>query len=340
MNKFDVITDLSFVESEAQAAIGVNPNLKWAKFIFTDDQPNGNKMRIPLDEFPNIIKTGVFMPIKMASGEINDGHEDAKPLGVISNLKQSDNLVEGLAAFWTAEREDDINLLKAMTANDQKPQVSWEVWYDTITEDEQGIQDLHGVVVRASTIVGRPAYKGRTPILAMSSLDEDNEDEELKMDMEQKIVELEAECQRLRDELAKAQAELETAKCKDKKAEELEASLEVLNQEVNSLREFKAAIEKIEAEASKLSAIKGKFTDAGISKSDEYFVENKDKFLALEESALDFMLQEMVSLSKATVVASLKQENKIEIPNLPGEESIDYSNIKELARLLKQKGSK
>lgn len=354
MNLANFTAELSFGENEAQAALSDNPNVRWAKFVFTDDQPNGNKQRIPKEEFPNILRTGVFMPIKMASGKIEDGHSYAEPLGVISHLREDANQVLGLAAFWIAEREDDINLLKTMTEINKNPQLSWEVWYENSSTDESGIEDLHGVVVRATTIVGKPAYQGRTPILAMSSETASDSSEEIQnqieessMELEEKVKALETMLETLKlqyeEESAKVKEELEKTKCELDSATqnraELQSALDAANSELTELRSFKQKVDELEAEvarldaeAAKLTEIKGKFETAGISKDETYFEENKEKLLVMEESVLEFLIQEM-SMFKATQAS--QNTETIEVPNLVGEQPISQ-NPKELGRLLRE----
>lgn len=335
MSLVNFTSELVFEENLALSAINSNPNVRWAKFIFTDDKPNGNNQRIPIDEFENILRTGPLMPIKMASGKILDGHDQAEPIGVISHLKQEENQILGLAAFWIAEREKDINLLKTMTENEKNPQLSWEVWYEDSSLND-GVEDLHGVVVRASTIVGKPAYKGRTPILAMSS-ENSPEDVEIKeedaMDLEEKIKELELMLEQMKmlhdEEMAKMKDELHKAKC----------DLETATSELTDLRNFKAEVVKLEeevkkldAEEAKLSSIRTKFVDAGVNKDDTYFTENRIKLLAMEDSVLEFLVQELAISSKIVAKASMD----VKIPNVMGEEPIS-SNPKVLGRLLRER---
>ena len=65
---------------EAFASFMLNPTVTWAKFILTDDRKNANGERVPKEEFHNLLRTGVHMPVKMALGEISQGHPDTKPL--------------------------------------------------------------------------------------------------------------------------------------------------------------------------------------------------------------------------------------------------------------------
>ena len=153
---------------EAIASITKDQVVTWAKFILTDDKPNGNNQRIPIEEFPNLIKTGVHMPIKMALGEIKDGHEDAKPIGVITNLMQVGNKIMALAALWDHERDSDVAAIKERVNSGKPVNISWEILYgDSIVRD--GISDLLDLALKAATIVGIPAYAGRTQFLAVAA---------------------------------------------------------------------------------------------------------------------------------------------------------------------------
>ena len=154
---------------EAMAStIATDQVITWAKFVLTDDKPNGNGQRVPSEEFANLIKTGTYKPVKMAIGEIKDGHEDAKPIGVITNLTQVDNKIVALAALWDHERGGDVSAIKERVKSGKPVNVSWEILYsDTVLND--GVTDLIGLTLAAATIVGIPAYAGRTQFLAVAA---------------------------------------------------------------------------------------------------------------------------------------------------------------------------
>jgi hypothetical protein len=165
---------------EATSAININPAITWAKFVLTDDQPNGNSQQIPQEEFANLIKTGIYMPIKMAKGAVEETHKNSEPLGVITNLKEEVkdgvNYIVGLAALWSKERINDIKFIKNTYKESKKLRLSWEVLYRD-SEFKDGVEILRGVVLKASTIVGRPAYGDRTPILAVAAKKVDGVDD-------------------------------------------------------------------------------------------------------------------------------------------------------------------
>jgi len=158
---------------DAEASLMLNPYVRWAKFIMTDDQPNGNGERTPVEEFDNLIQSGIHMPIKMAEGKIEDGHENATPIGVITHLKKEFvdgvNKIIGLAAFWLRERPSDISYIKERIDNNEDVNISWELGAQDKVLAQDGVFDWRGLAVQAVTVVDRPAYQGRTRIIAMAA---------------------------------------------------------------------------------------------------------------------------------------------------------------------------
>lgn len=176
INESQVIEELG----EATASTLFNPLVTWAKFVLTDDMPNGNRERVSVAEFDNIIKSGTHMPVKMAEGKIGQGHDNSKPLGVIAHIKkdiiEGRNVLVALAALWNDERESDISHLKQLMQNKEDINISWELKYGKRVQAEAGISDLLNVVMKAATIVARPAYQGRTRFLAIASAEDWSED--------------------------------------------------------------------------------------------------------------------------------------------------------------------
>jgi hypothetical protein len=319
--KIEVKNDLSMVSDapeEAFASINLNPTVAWAKFILTDDLPNANHERVPEEEFNNLIKTGTYMPIKVAEGGIADTHKDAKPIGVIAHLNKVKNQILGLAALWERERPEDVNMIRERFKEGKPLQLSWEILYGESSKGEDGTTNLLNTALRAVTLVGLPAYEGRTPILAVAS--ENTNKEETILDNELKTAQ---------DRATELEASLA------QKEEEI-SSLKNQLTELEELRTFKNGIMKEREEKEKLSAIKTKFSDSGLTKEDNYFEDNKSMLLSLSLEALDFMLQEMVAFSskesnsnkKETIVAPPLLANKNEKPS-----------ISELAKFLREKKS-
>jgi hypothetical protein len=296
---------LEFAEEDdeqlAEAAIAANQSFNYLKFILTDDEPNANKQRIPKDEFANLIRTGFFTPLKMAQGEIEDGHENSVPLGVITHLKENDNQIRGLAALWSEERPEDVDILRKAYAEKKPINISWELAYLASSFEEDGIENLHGVSLRAATIVGLPAYQGRTKAIEFAS-----EKEKENKNME--------ELEKVQKELEDTKESLSTSETEVKGLKEQLAELDGQTSELETLREFKASIDKDIEEEKAMSAIKDKFADADVEKEDEYFTDNREMLLSLSEDSLDFMLQEFVSFASAS--EDNDDDDPLKIPNV------------------------
>lgn len=304
---------LDFEDNDAVASVALNDQFNFVKFILTDTKANANKQRIPMEEFDNLVKTGAYAPFKMAKGKILDGHDNAEPVGVITNLVQDDERIKCIAALWTRERPEDVELIKQAYAEKRPLNISWEIQFSDSEKDDEGVETLHGTSLRAATLVGMPAYEGRTPVFAFASTTPKEDD---------KLEELET----LKTKLAEAET----------KITELETALtELKNQqpELEELRQYKASIEEEKARKEKLASIVNKFKEAGLEKDENYFESNKEMLLALDEATLGFMLQEMVSFASVTK----KQETKSSIPNLESEPDINYSDPKQLAKMLKER---
>jgi hypothetical protein len=412
-------TELENELGEAFSSVLINPAVSWAKFILTDDRPNENNQRIPLSEFPNLIKSGTYMPVKMAKGEIKDGHEDSEPLGVMAHLKQEGNKIVALAALWSRERPADIQYIKNLIDAGTPVNVSWEILYGDIGLGDDGVVDLSDTALRAATIVGMPAYAGRTQILAVAakkwspayikalpetsflfpkqrllpykdaegniaierfptlyeemtttelpenelktarqklrrlkemaeagaSINEINAEfhEEvippvIPAKSEDKLDELDtikAAYEELKTSLAAKDTEISTIKLEN---ETLKTSLETLNAELTSLREFKASTEKEVAKKDKFEAIRAKFKEAGLEKDEEYFAQNQDSLMGMEDSQLDFMIQELVSFAKQAE-EGLESASKRKIPNF-STEGKSTTDIKELVKALNERNAR
>lgn len=322
-NLIELSNEAEFLEDSWEEMSSVVPNsetVSWTKFVLTDDRPNENKKRVPQEEFSNLIKTGVYMPFKMAFGEIKNGHEESYPLGVIAQLRQSGNQIVALAALWRREREEDISYLKSCIAEKTPVNVSWEILHEDTRLEEDGVEALIGTSLRGVTIVGRPAYAGRTPVLQVASKQDNSDSEENKLD---ELEKLQLRVSELESNLASKVSELEA---KDTKLSELES-------ELATLREFKAAIDKQETDNAKVASIREIFSKANITKPEEYFVENKEKFLAMETSEIEFFVQELVAF--ASTNTNKQVENSSSVPVIVGD-APKKLDIKELASELRK----
>lgn len=329
-------------ENDAFASITRNPTLRWLKFILTDDQPNANKQRIPQEEFDNLIKSGINMPIKMAEGGIADGHDNSKAIGVITHLKQVANRIEGLAALWSRERPQDVDLIINEFESGTPPQISWEVPYTDEEYDDDGIASLRGIILRAATLVRLPAFEGRTPVLAVAAKQKTEPTETDSIEEDSKMTD--DKLRELTDQLAKATADLEIAQARIEELEgsvkEKDVSLASVDEELTSLREFKAQIEKDDMEAEKLASVRAKFTEAEIERPDEYFIDNRERFLNMSQEDVEFMVQEMKAFAKSSVASVDNSEGDGDngeegLPAVVNTETDLTSDPKELGRQLR-----
>ena len=320
MHPDDVAQQYPETEDEALASVASNPHFNFVKFILTDSKPNANKQRIPDEEFPNLIKTGLYTPFKKAVKTVEDGHDFALPLGVITNLKQEENYIVGIAALWNRERPEDVEQIKEAIAEKKPLNVSWEILYTDSKTDDDGVENLYGTSLRAATIVGLPAYSGRTPIFAFASTQEDTKLEELE---------------KLQAKLADAEKQLADANELLAQNKETIAELTPLKDEVVTLREFKASIDAEKEKAEKLDAIKTKFAEAGLEKEDKFFEDNAETLLSFSDNALDFFIQEQVSFAEANQKESGASRK---LPNMTndGEEM----TIEEIVEALKKRNSR
>jgi hypothetical protein len=328
MDSIQLFSDYEFLdilpEGFAQAAKN-DPHRTWIKFTFTDDQPNGNNMRIPKTEFASLIRTGEHMPIKMEKGNPKGDHKGSTPIGAIAKLKEEDNKVIGIAALWPDEDPESINALKEAYAGGEKRDLSWEVSYDEAASyvDENGIHNLMGTATRGSVFVGNPAYQGRTQLLALAQ-QEDKTQEENKL-TDTTTVDVAA----LQAELADVKVQLEAANTAlQSKETELET---VISPELASLREFKQAAEAKDAKYNKLTERRKKLKEAGVDYSEEDFETKKEMLAEMDEAVFEFLVQERVAFSstdKKTTSASAEITN----PAIPDLTNANTDSPSELVR--------
>jgi len=345
--------ELEINEMASSASISLNPNVTWLKLILTDDVPNANRQRVPREEFANVLKTGVFMPLKMAENTITEGHKNTKPLGAMSHLRVEGNTVVALAALWHKERPDDVKILKERYANGKPIDISWELTYTDDEIDDEGIQTFRNVSMDAATVVSLPAYEGRTPVVAMSSKSDgttdynEGEKETMtdSMDVEQKetteeitapdeVIEtpvtetVENEVQDNSQDVDKLKGELES----------LTSELASLKQEYAALVEYKTSVETEKARIAKEASIKDKFSSAGISVSDTYLEGRMPAFLDMSDEQLNFFVQEMVaafSTGEGTQASEASVSITSDIPNIDsGSKTISFKDIVKFLRKL------
>jgi hypothetical protein len=319
------------IEEEEQykemiASLSFNKTIKWIKFILTDANVNANKQRIPKNEFTNLIRTGLYMPIKMAQGYIREDHEFSVPIGTITNLIEREDRVEGIAALWGKEYPEEVKLLQEMSASDKKPQISWEIIYtDSKKEDE--IEVFENVQLAAATIVGMPAYQGRTPILVVASKNKEGGDSSMEIN-EKEFNDLKASVATLTSERDTLKTSLET----------LQREFDGLKVERDTLASFKAdADAKAEKEA-KIAAIKKLFADAKVALPEDYFADEvkASKMLSMSTDQLEYVIQELLHFAPTEKNETSSQHLGADgLPNLKDEKKVTMTP-KEIAEAMKK----
>lgn len=322
---------------DAIASISLNPNVAWLKMVITDDKPNANAMRIPKEEFESVLKTAIYMPVKMAEDEISEGHDETYPLGSIAHLVEKGDHIVALAALWTKERPDDVEYLKERHENGQSIDVSWELSYDVEAseKDDKGILELRNVEMNAVTIVGLPSYMGRTPVTEIASKKKKKNRGDKTMDTinrvdHDKIVEgLNGEINDLKDELTAATTELEELRPMKEELATLKSEFDGMKAGFDELTVFKTTIDAKKDKEEKLVAIREKFAEAGLKAPDEYFADREATLLDMSDEQLDFFIQEFIAFKKEpdtseSAEASISITSKL--PGLSGETQGDVEN--------------
>jgi hypothetical protein len=282
-----IVDNKEIDEMVASAAISLNPHVTWMKLVLTDDMPNANKQKIPRSEFANVLRTGVFMPLKMGYGEITDGHPNTFPIGTFAHLKTEANTIEALVALWNREREDDVDFLKERYETGKSIDVSWEVSYtDEKFDESDSSSALLNISMNGAVIVGMPAYEGRTPVIALSSENKESTEQEgdnSEMDEKEyttKIQELETQVADLKSKLSDSEAQIN----------EMKPKYEVL-------AAFKANYDVEQEKASKIQLVKDKFSGSKLNITEEYLNDKLDTLVAMSEEQLDFFVQELSAFS-------------------------------------------
>ena len=176
MKKATFNATLAFIDNLAEAGISdeyKNPLLTWVKLIFTDDQPNANNQGIKQDEFPNLIKSMSYMPIKANYSEEEadvQGHADAMQIGVLKQGQQEGNKVVAVGALYNDEFTEVVEFFKKEKSEGRSVNFSWEIRYKN-SNIEDDVEWLSGTTTKAITAVKSPAYEERTPLVSISEFD-------------------------------------------------------------------------------------------------------------------------------------------------------------------------
>lgn len=291
-----------------------HPSLTRVKFILADDKPNVNGQGIEYEDFPDLAKTAINMPIKMRFVKKGakagaQGHAGSINLGHITNVNENvtaDGTHQLLAdgVLYTDEYPAEIDFLKTSFASGTAPGLSWEIGYEK-SVIKNGINWLKGILTRAATFVRDPAYGKRTALLALASqnLTEEEFNEGLIALASEfgPSTEPEGGNKVTEEETKKLKDDLEAAKAAEKDATDKLATAEAT---ILSQGEVIAGYKKAALVAERTQ----KLTEAGFPLSSEAAeLEKKQEFLAkLPEDTFIEYLADLTAMKKAAPAAPRK----------------------------------
>ena len=261
------------------------------KFIFTDFQPNANRMVVPQTEADSIMSSALFMPVKINFDDGPGGHPQSAPVGTIISMVMENEQIIAESLLWDLEFPEVSDWIKTMWAEKKDVNFSWELLYnpEASAEDTDGNLVLKDTKVRGITIVDNPAYEGRTRLLSVA---------EKKMELEAQIADLSAKLDTLISRIpVVVEAELE-AVVSD--INQLTVTQEELD-ELTQLRGFKIEYDKAVARAELIARRKSALTEAGINFDDAAFDERSDSILAMDDAIFNRYVQDLALVSKRPV---------------------------------------
>jgi len=344
-----------------------HPLQKKIRFVFTDFMPNGNKQGVPETEAENVIATSLYMPVKINfDGQASTGHNGAEPIGPIIMLEKEQSQIIGSAIVWTENNEDIVDYLLSASAETDGVQFSWELFYKDSIYDDSGVEWLHGIISAGICIVDDPAYKGRTPLLAIAE-QQNAEQQNAEMQEGNQMEELQAQVQALTERLytmmealyaaldeVQPQANttnieedfnslLDKLRSMSSQLSEKTTQAETLTQEIESLRQFKA---QVESEANRLELIKTRkaaLDTAGIKMNEESFAQKEERILAMDEASFEAYvndLKEVMQQNSTQASNQTKASNNSVIPDPLTHKHDEGITVKDLAEALRSRRSR
>lgn len=333
----------------------LNPLQTIVEFVLTDFEPNKNKQRIPRSEAENIVSTAKNMPIKINfQNNRVSGHAFSVPIGTLSEVWKDEDAIFARSVIWKDEFPEVDEYLRTSTASGKDVGTSWEILYEQATENE-GITDLYGCLVAATTIVDNPAYGNRTRILSIAeSLNLMDELEQMReafsnalyaLDviyaeaMKQEVVRTALEdasvaIERFKElftQIQTSQAEVE-AKNQELVTEnnglklELEDKLAALNARITELENEKAEAEQAKEQNDLLATRRESLASVGLVLDDEQFGKRREYYLAMSEDNFNSYKDDIAAIARST----------IKVPDTLGTDNKRLSP-QEIAKQLKEK---
>jgi hypothetical protein len=325
----------------------IHPSLRTVRFVFCDDQPNENGEGIRYEDFAELTRSAIGTPIKMRFlGQNVGGHNSSIPIGHIKNITEREEggvhqlIADGI--LYAEEYPDEVTWLEQRYAEGKAPGLSWEVSYNsTKSTVENGVKWLKGLLTRAATFVRNPAYGNRTAILALASnrnlsADEfytellalasnDNKPNTEKEGGNNRMDE--KEIQKLRDDLAAAQAALASRDADlaaaNTKVAELTTENTTLQASVTEKDQAIAEFAKKETLGKRLAAI----TEAGITletepekkaKREAFYLSLSDEAFAEYVDELKGVAEKAAEAAKSTTRSTASRHAPIALPRFDG----------------------
>jgi hypothetical protein len=191
------------------------------------------------------------MPIKMGVGGIKPGHEESTPLGVITETVIEEDHISGAGVVWPEERPSDVAFLTQKT-EESDAYLSWELAYDDMAFDEDGIGWLTNPILLATTLVSRPAYGDRTRVLEISSEDDGMKKvttsaEDVLPEVTEEVI-TEEVAPEVAPEVIQEETQEEAPEELDEEAQEALRKIEEYDALLKQIEELKSFKEQVEAE--------------------------------------------------------------------------------------------
>lgn len=315
--RFNAIAEILEVPNDGEDS-QVNPYLSLARFVFADDKGaststsiGGIQQGIEAEDFDEVIKTAIHMPVKMnLLGESVGSHTGSYVIGHIKKMTKQQtsdgtNQLIADAVLYKDEYPEEVQFLKDKYDIGDAPGVSYELAYAGSVV-KNGVQWLKDLVTCAATFVRSPAYGKRTALLALASA----KDEDFVHTMKTLIAQADSSTEPIIpsnkggntvDELEKAIAEVERFKAeaatKTAEISTLTEQITAKDQEINTLTSTVATLQKEKTIESRIR----KFTEAGFTlEADAEKAEKKQNFwLSLSDEAFEEYISDMVSAAKA-----------------------------------------
>lgn len=324
-----------------------NPLQTELELVLTDFNPNRNSQQVPRTEAENIVQSALYMPLKISFKDgKEEGHDNARPIGVISEVWVTDEDIRAKSIVWNDEFPDIDRYIKERTEAGENLRTSWELYYGA-SEKVGDISVLKDITFAGTVIVSNPAYGHRTKIYSVAETME--ELEQLKKDLEtvyQYIMELwcdvvpEMEEQAMAQSVPEALDRLKTlvARWKEQEATregEVYAELNTAKAELTEIKEKYESLvaEKAQAEAELartklLTERRAALASVGLTYTDEEFADETDMLTGMNDDQFARYVKNFSRVAKASV------NSPIAIPDTaPARTSL---SMKDLAKALKE----